>query len=170
MLLWQIFFILPASIFLSSFILLFLFFFSLFFLCFLFLDTLTYLLLWAAYKSLRLYFGPCEGPIYVLINKAHLAIGKTPNPVFIFSAAPSSSSQTHLGFLFPTPASMADASGSRLNLGTPVEKRGCGRLMAQWWWYEKAWMCVVNDRPVGKPQEQGVMNIAASFSLSKKPR
>jgi hypothetical protein len=28
----------------------------------------------------------------------------------------------------------------------------------------------VNDRPVGKPQEQGVMNIAASFSLSKKPR
>jgi hypothetical protein len=28
----------------------------------------------------------------------------------------------------------------------------------------------VNDRPVGKPQEQGVMNIAASFSLSKKSR
>jgi hypothetical protein len=28
----------------------------------------------------------------------------------------------------------------------------------------------VNDRPVGKPQEQGVMNIAASISLSKKPR
>jgi hypothetical protein len=28
----------------------------------------------------------------------------------------------------------------------------------------------VNDRPVGKPQEQGVMNIAASFFLSKKPR
>jgi hypothetical protein len=28
----------------------------------------------------------------------------------------------------------------------------------------------VNDRPVGKPQEQGVMNIAAIFSLSKKPR
>jgi hypothetical protein len=28
----------------------------------------------------------------------------------------------------------------------------------------------VNDRPVGKPQEQGVMNIATSFSLSKKPR
>jgi hypothetical protein len=27
-----------------------------------------------------------------------------------------------------------------------------------------------NDRPVGKPQEQGVMNIAAGFSLSKKPR
>jgi hypothetical protein len=27
-----------------------------------------------------------------------------------------------------------------------------------------------NDRLVGKPQEQGVMNIAASFSLSKKPR
>jgi hypothetical protein len=63
----------------------------------------------------------------VLINKAHLAIGKNPNPVFSFSAASSSSSQTHLGFLFPTPASMADASGSRLNLGTPVEKRGHGR-------------------------------------------
>jgi hypothetical protein len=28
----------------------------------------------------------------------------------------------------------------------------------------------VNDRPVGKPQEQGVMKIAASFSLSQKPR
>jgi hypothetical protein len=28
----------------------------------------------------------------------------------------------------------------------------------------------VNDRPVGKPQEKGMMNIAASFSLSKKPR
>jgi hypothetical protein len=28
----------------------------------------------------------------------------------------------------------------------------------------------VNDRPVGKPQEKGMMNIAASFSLGKKPR
>jgi hypothetical protein len=28
----------------------------------------------------------------------------------------------------------------------------------------------VNDRPVGKPQEEGMMNIAASFFLSKKPR
>jgi hypothetical protein len=28
----------------------------------------------------------------------------------------------------------------------------------------------VNDRPVGKPQEEGMMNIAASFSLSKKSR
>jgi hypothetical protein len=28
----------------------------------------------------------------------------------------------------------------------------------------------VNGRPVGKPQEEGMMNIAASFSLSKKPR
>jgi hypothetical protein len=62
----------------------------------------------------------------VLINKAHLTIGKNLNPVFSVSAAPSSSSQTHLGFLFPTPASMADASGSRLNLGAPVEKRGRG--------------------------------------------
>jgi hypothetical protein len=35
----------------------------------------------------------------VLINKARLMIGKNPNPVFSFSAAPSSSSQTHLGFL-----------------------------------------------------------------------
>jgi hypothetical protein len=62
----------------------------------------------------------------VLINKAPLAIGKNPNPVFSFSPAPSSSSQTHLGFLFPTPASMDDASGSRLNLGAPVEKWGRG--------------------------------------------
>jgi hypothetical protein len=28
----------------------------------------------------------------------------------------------------------------------------------------------MNDRPVGKPQEEGMMNIAASFSLSKKLR
>jgi hypothetical protein len=28
----------------------------------------------------------------------------------------------------------------------------------------------VNDRPVGKPEEEGMMNIVASFSLSKKPR
>jgi hypothetical protein len=28
----------------------------------------------------------------------------------------------------------------------------------------------VDDRPVGKPQEEGMINIAASFSLSKKPR
>jgi hypothetical protein len=28
----------------------------------------------------------------------------------------------------------------------------------------------VNDRPVAKPQEEGMMNIAASFSLNKKPR
>jgi hypothetical protein len=28
----------------------------------------------------------------------------------------------------------------------------------------------VNNRPVGKPQEEGMMNIAATFSLSKKPR
>jgi hypothetical protein len=75
---------------------------------------------------LRSYFDPCKGPLHVLINKARLVIGKNPNPVFGFSAAPSFSSQTHLGFLFPTPASMADASGSRLNLGTPVEKRGRG--------------------------------------------
>jgi hypothetical protein len=63
----------------------------------------------------------------VLINKARLAIGKNHNPIISFSAAPSFSSQTHLGFLFPTPASMADASGSRLNLGASVEKRGRGR-------------------------------------------
>jgi hypothetical protein len=28
----------------------------------------------------------------------------------------------------------------------------------------------VNGRPVGKPQEEGMMNIAASFSHSKKPK
>jgi hypothetical protein len=28
----------------------------------------------------------------------------------------------------------------------------------------------VNNLPVGKPQEEGMMNIATSFSLSKKPR
>jgi hypothetical protein len=28
----------------------------------------------------------------------------------------------------------------------------------------------LNDRPVGKPQEEGMMNIASNFSLSKKPR
>jgi hypothetical protein len=60
----------------------------------------------------------------MLINKARLAIGKNPNPVLSFSAALSFSSQTHLRFLSPTPASMANASGSRLNLGTAVEKRG----------------------------------------------
>jgi hypothetical protein len=63
----------------------------------------------------------------VLINKTRLAIGKNPNPVFSFSTAPSFSSQTYLGFLSPTPASMADASESRLSLGAPLEKRGRGR-------------------------------------------
>jgi hypothetical protein len=29
---------------------------------------------------------------------------------------------------------------------------------------------VVNDRPVGKPQEQGLLNIAASFSLSNETK
>jgi hypothetical protein len=43
---------------------------------------------------------PCKGPLYVLINKARLAMGKNPNPVISFSAAPSSFPQTHLGFLF----------------------------------------------------------------------
>jgi hypothetical protein len=32
------------------------------------------------------------------------------------------------------------------------------------------WECVVNDRPVGKPQEKVLMNIAASFPSVKKPR
>jgi hypothetical protein len=31
-------------------------------------------------------------------------------------------------------------------------------------------LCVVNDQPVGKPQEEGVMSIAASFPSVKKPR
>jgi hypothetical protein len=43
-------------------------------------------------------------------------------------------------------------------------------MMARWWWCQKAWLCVVNDRPVGKPQEQGLMNIAASFSLSNETK
>jgi hypothetical protein len=34
---------------------------------------------------------PCKGPLYVLINKARLAMGKKPNPVISFSAASSSS-------------------------------------------------------------------------------
>jgi hypothetical protein len=86
----------------------------------------------------------------VLINKARLAISKNPNPVFSFSAAPSSSSQTHLGFLFPTPASMADASGSRLDLGTPVEKRG-------------------RDRPRGSKNKASTdALVASSFALVKR--
>jgi hypothetical protein len=43
------------------------------------------------------------------------------------SAASSSSSLPHLGFLFPTLVSTADAGGSQLNLGAPVEKQGRGR-------------------------------------------
>jgi hypothetical protein len=35
---------------------------------------------------------PCKGPLYVLINKAYLAMGKNPNPVISFSTASSSSS------------------------------------------------------------------------------
>jgi hypothetical protein len=43
----------------------------------------------------------CKVPLYVLINKARLALGKNPNPVFSFSAALFFSSYTHLGFLPP---------------------------------------------------------------------
>jgi hypothetical protein len=32
------------------------------------------------------------------------------------------------------------------------------------------WECVVNDRPVGKPQEKVLMKIAASFPSVMKPR
>jgi hypothetical protein len=61
-----------------------------------------YRLLWAAYKSLRLYFGPCKGPLYVLIRReTRIVLGKNPNPAFSFSAASSFSSWTHLGFLPP---------------------------------------------------------------------
>jgi hypothetical protein len=34
---------------------------------------------------------PCKGPLYVLINKARLAMGENPNPVINFSTASSSS-------------------------------------------------------------------------------
>jgi hypothetical protein len=34
---------------------------------------------------------PCKGPLYMLINKARLAMGKNPNLVISFSAASSSS-------------------------------------------------------------------------------
>jgi hypothetical protein len=39
--------------------------------------------------------------------------------------------------------------------------RNCARLM---------WEYVVNDRPVGKPQEKVLMNIAGSFPSVMKPR
>jgi hypothetical protein len=49
--------------------------------------------------------------------------------------------------------------------------RGPGRRVEVGDGTESTWeINGVNDRPVGKPQEKGVMNIAASFSLSKKPR
>jgi hypothetical protein len=43
------------------------------------------------------------------------------------SAASSSFLSPHLGFFLSVPISMADASGSQLNIGAPVEKRGHGR-------------------------------------------
>jgi hypothetical protein len=43
------------------------------------------------------------------------------------SAASSSFLSSHLGFFLLAPVFMADAGGSRLNLGAPVEKRGRGR-------------------------------------------
>jgi hypothetical protein len=48
----------------------------------------------------------------------------------------------------------------------------CYRWRGDEWCQRTCWRVVdeVNDRPVGKPQEEGMMNIAASFSLSKKPR
>jgi hypothetical protein len=52
--------------------------------------------------------------------------------------------------------SKSDASNKKI-----VHKLDCYR------WYGGD---EVNDRPVGKPQEEGMMNTAASFSLSKKPR
>jgi hypothetical protein len=45
---------------------------------------------------------PRKGPLYVLINKARLVMGKkTLIQSFSFSTASSSSPYTHLGFLFP---------------------------------------------------------------------
>jgi hypothetical protein len=65
----------------------------------------------------------------MLINKARLATVKNPNPVlsfsfrriifFLFNSSRVSS--------FPPPVSMADAGEPRLNIGAPMEKRGCGR-------------------------------------------
>jgi hypothetical protein len=43
------------------------------------------------------------------------------------STASSSSSSSHLGFFLPAPASMADASGSHLDISALVEKRCRGR-------------------------------------------
>jgi hypothetical protein len=44
-------------------------------------------------KACDYIFGPCKGPLYVLINKSRLAMGKKkPNPVFSFFAASSFSS------------------------------------------------------------------------------
>jgi hypothetical protein len=37
-------------------------------------------------------------------------------------------------------------------------------------WAKLTWEYVVNDRPVGKPQEKVLMNIAASFPSVMKPR
>jgi hypothetical protein len=49
----------------------------------------------------------------------------------------------------------------------------CSMVMARWWWCQKTWWAELmkwNDRPVGKPQEKVLMNIAASFPSVKKPR
>jgi hypothetical protein len=49
--------------------------------------------------------------------------GKNPNSfISFFLTASSSSSSSHLGFLLPAFISMADAGGSRLNIGALVEK------------------------------------------------
>jgi hypothetical protein len=59
----------------------------------------------------------------VLINKAHFGEGKNPKQI----PPPPHHLLLHLGFLFCPLVSMADADGSRLNLGSPTAPRGHGR-------------------------------------------
>jgi hypothetical protein len=59
----------------------------------------------------------------VLINKAHLARVKNPKQI----PPPPHHLLLHLGFLFCQLVSMADADGTRLNLGFPMAPRGRGR-------------------------------------------
>jgi hypothetical protein len=64
-----------------------------------------------------------EARYYVLINKTHLERVKNPKQI----PPPPHHLLLHLGFLFCQLVSMADADGSRLNLGSPTVPRGRGR-------------------------------------------
>jgi hypothetical protein len=64
-----------------------------------------------------------EARYYVLINKAPLARVKNPKQI----PPPPHHLLLHLGFLLSQFSSMADADGSRLNLGIPTVPRGRGR-------------------------------------------